>query len=124
MSNKYIKVSMKDVEVYSPPGHGDTYNKRLIGPKEGSMFVEVIHGEMGNVGHAEPHAHAAFDQCMYMLSGRLRVTGDGDEVVLEKDDFIWFPKNSAHKVVCETEKATFLVIYSPPRESSNEAVGK
>lgn len=122
--NKYIKVTSKDVEVYSPPGHGDTYNKRLIGPKDGSLFVEVIHGEMGNVGHAEPHCHNEFDQCMYMLSGRLRVTGDGDEVTLEKDDFIYFPRKSMHKVVCETPKATFIVIYSPPREASSEAVNK
>ncbi len=120
----YKKVTMKNVEVYSPPGHGDTYNKRLIGPKDGSMHVEVIHGQMGNVGHAEPHVHTEFDQCMYMLTGRLRVTGDGEEVVLEKDDFIFFPKNSSHKVVCETEIATFLVIYAPPREASSEAVNK
>jgi len=122
--NTYKKVSMKDVEVYSPPGHGDTYNKRLLGPKDGAVFAEIIHGEMGNVGHAEPHAHAEFEQSMYMLSGRLRVTGDGPEVILEKDDFIFFPKHSMHKVVCETEKATFLVIYSPPREASSEAVNK
>ena len=122
--NIYKKVSLNEVEVYSPPGHGDTYNKRLIGPKDGSNFVEVIHGEMGNVGHAESHVHVAFDQCMYMLTGRLRVTGDGEEVVLEKDDFIFFPKDSTHKVVCETEKATFIVTYAPPRESSAEAVNK
>ncbi len=120
----YKKVSLQDVPVYTPPGHDDTYNRRLVGPKDGAEHVEVIVGEMGKSGHAVPHSHAEFEQCMYMLSGVLRVTGDGDEVVLEKDDFIIFPKGSAHKVVCETEKATFLVIYTPPREASSEAVNK
>ncbi len=120
----YKKISLKDVPVYTPPGHGDTYNRRLIGPRDGAEHVEVIVGEMGRTGNAEPHFHKEFEQCMYMLSGVVRVSGDGEEVTLEKDDFIYFPKDSSHKVVCETEKATFLVIYTPPREASSEAVNK
>lgn len=120
--NKYIKVSSSDVPVYTPPGHDDTYNKRLIGPHNGAQHIELILGEMGCTGHAEPHYHSEFEQCMYVLTGRLNVTGDGDAVALEAGDAILFPKNSTHKVVCETDKATFLVIYTPPRESSGEAV--
>lgn len=121
--SRYYKVSEKSVPVYSPPGHGDTFNRRLLGPSEGSRFVEFIIGEMGNVGHAEPHAHATFDQVMYILEGHLRVTGDGDEVVLEPGDLIYFPVGNLHKVVCETERSKFVVLYSPPRELSSEAVG-
>ena len=121
---KYKKVCLNDVPVYSPPGHGDTFNRRLIGPKDGARHVEVIYGEMGGVGHAEAHAHTEFEQCMYMLSGKLRVTGDGEEVTLEKGEFIIFPVGCGHKVVCESEKASFIVIYAPPREASGEAVNK
>lgn len=120
--NKYVKVSSSDVPVYTPPGHDDTYNKRLIGPHNGAVHVELILGEMGRTGHAESHYHSEFEQCMYLLTGRLSVTGDGEDVVLEAGDTILFTKNSIHKVVCETDKATFLVIYTPPRESSEEAV--
>lgn len=122
--NKYIKVSPQDVLTYTPPGHDDTYNKRLLGPHNGAQQVELILGEMGKNGHAESHYHAEFEQCMYILSGRLCVNGDGDMVTLNPGDTIFFPKNSAHKVICETEKSTFLVVYTPPRESSTEAVNQ
>lgn len=119
---QYVKVSANNVPVYTPPGHDDTYNKRLIGPHNGAQYVELILGEMGKTGHAEPHYHAEFEQCMYLLTGKLSVTGDGEPVELVPGDAILFPKNSTHKVTCETDKATFLVIYTPPREASSEAV--
>jgi len=57
------------------------------------------------------------------LEGRLRVTGDGDEVVLLPGDLIYFPVGSSHKVISESERSKFIVLYSPPRELSSEAVG-
>jgi quercetin dioxygenase-like cupin family protein len=59
---------------------------------------------------------------MYMLEGRIRVTGDGPEVTLEKGELIYFPIGCCHKVEVETEEAKFIVLYTPPRESSDEAV--
>jgi quercetin dioxygenase-like cupin family protein len=122
MGKKYIKVNENDVPVYCPPGHGDTYNRRLLGPKEGSDRLEFIIGRMGRSGNAAAHVHGAFDQVMYMLEGRIRVTGDGPEVTLEKGDLIYFPVGCSHKVEVETEDAKFVVLYTPPREASAEAV--
>lgn len=122
MVQKYIKVSETEVPVYCPPGHGDTFNRRLLGPKDGSQNIEFIIGKMGRVGNAEPHAHATFDQIMYMLEGRVRVTGDGPDVVLKVGDLIYFPKGCEHRVEVETEEAKFIVLYTPPREASSEAV--
>ncbi len=122
MGRQYIKVSEKETPVYCPPGHADTYNRRLLGPKDGSRNVEFIIGKMGRVGNAEPHAHATFDQIMYMLEGRIRVTGDGPEVFLSPGDLIYFPAGCSHQVDVETEEAKFVVLYTPPRESSAEAV--
>ena len=121
--SKFIKVSVNEVPVYTPPGHDDTYNRRLFGPDDGCQYFELIVGEMGRTGHAEPHAHSEFEQSMYMLEGLLRVYGDdGLEVTLEPGDAIYFPIGCEHKVVCETPQARFLVIYTPPRQSSKEKV--
>ncbi len=122
--NRYKKVSFKEIKEYTPPGHDDTFNRRLIGPKDGAEHIEVIYGKMGKTGHAKAHFHSEFEQCMFVLSGQLKVTGDGDDVVLGKDDFIIFFKNSLHKVICQTDAATFLVIYTPARENSSEAVNQ
>ena len=77
MSNKpkeHIKVSLSEVPVYEPPGHHDTFNRRLAGPFNGSNNVEFIIGEMGKTGDADPHTHHGFDQLMFILEGELRIT--------------------------------------------------
>lgn len=122
--NQYIKVSETDVPEYCPPKHDNTFNRRLLGPKEGSMQMEFIIGRMKKGGNASPHLHSAFDQVMYMLEGKVRVTGDGADVFLVPGDLIYFPQNCMHEVDVQTEEAKFIVLYSPPRESSPEAVNK
>lgn len=71
---EHIKVSLSEVPVYEPPGHSDTYNRRLAGPFNGSNNVEFIIGEMGRTGDAAPHTHHGFDQLMFILEGQLRIT--------------------------------------------------
>ena len=119
----FVKNSVNKVPVYTPPGHDDTFNRRLIGPDEGAKNVELIVGEMGRSGHAVPHTHYEFEQSMFVLEGELEVTGsDGTVVMLEPGDAILFPVGCEHKVVCVTEKSKFLVIYTPPRQASKEKV--
>ena len=119
----FVKASESKVPVYMPPGHGDTYNRRLIGPADGAKHVELIVGEMGRTGHAVTHTHTEFEQSMYMLEGKLEVSDSaGNKVFLEPGDSIFFPIGCEHKVVCLTEKSKFLVIYTPPRQSSKEKV--
>ena len=122
LTNRYIKVVETEVPEYCPPNHDNTFNRRLLGPKEGSMQIEFIIGRMKKGGNASPHAHATFDQTMFMLEGEVRVTGDGPEVSLTPGDLIYFPRNSSHQVTVQTEEAKFIVLYSPPRETSAEAV--
>lgn len=121
--SQFIKRSAGEVPVYTPPGHDDTFNRRLLGPADGCQHIELIVGEMGSSGHAEPHFHTEFEQSMYLLEGVLRVYGaDGAEVTMQPGDAIYFPVGCEHKVVCETPRAKFLVIYTPPRQSSKEKV--
>ena len=121
---QYIKVSENQMPEYCPPDHENTFNRRLLGPREGSMQVEFIIGRMRKGGNASPHLHADFDQVMYMLEGTVCVTGDGADVVLAPGDLIYFPRNCMHEVDVQSEEAKFIVLYSPPRESSTEAVNK
>jgi hypothetical protein len=58
---RFIQVNQNDVGVYTPEGHDDTYNRRLIGPNIGAKHVEVILGEMGQKGAADPHVHKGLD---------------------------------------------------------------
>lgn len=120
--NEHIKVSLKDVPVYEPPGHHDTFNRRMIGPFNGSNNLEFIIGEMGKTGDADPHTHFGFDQVMYILEGRLKITSPatGKEDIFEPGDLVYFPDGVEHKVVVESEKSRFCVIYSPPKQHKDE----
>lgn len=114
-----IKKSPDNIDGYIPPGHGDTLNKRLIGPDSGSQHVEVILGQMASEGNAETHTHSDLDQILYMLEGRLRVITDVNEDIFDPGDLCLIPINVPHKVLCETDKAKFLVIYAPPKLKNN-----
>ena len=125
MSNKpkeHIKVSLSEVPVYEPPGHHDTFNRRLAGPFNGSNNVEFIIGEMGKTGDADPHTHHGFDQLMFILEGELRITSPatGKEAVFAPGDLVIFPDGVEHKVVVESEKSRFVVVYGPPKQHQDE----
>ena len=112
----FIKINPNDVGVYTPEGHDDTYNRRLVGPNMGAKYVEVILGEMGQKGVADPHAHKNFEQIIYLLEGNLKVISQGVEEELEPGDLGFIPVGVSHQVFCETEKARFLIIYAPPKK--------
>ena len=119
---EHIKVSEKDVPVYEPPGHNDTFTRRLAGPFNGSNNVEFIIGEMGRTGDAAPHTHHGFDQLMYILEGQLRISSPatGKEEVFVPGDLVIFPDGVEHKVVVESEKSRFIVVYGPPKQHKDE----
>lgn len=116
MSSVFKKVSPQDVEGYIPTGHDDTFNRRLLGPSSGSQYVEVILGEMGSNGTADPHTHDNFDQILYIMEGRLRIICEDIDEVLVPGDLGFIPIGVSHQVFSETPKSRFLVIYAPPRE--------
>jgi quercetin dioxygenase-like cupin family protein len=113
---KCIKVRPNEVDVYSPAGHRDTRNRRLIGPKAGSTHVEVILGEMGPQGIGEAHVHGNCDQVLYLMEGRLKVISDEAEEILDPGDLGFIPEGVPHEVICMTEEAKFLVLFAPPME--------
>ena len=104
------------MDVYSPAGHEDTRNRRLIGPAAGSNRVELILGEMGPQGIAEAHAHKSCDQVFYLLEGRLKVISGEAEEILDPGDLGFIPEGVPHKVICMSEGAKILVLYAPPLE--------
>ena len=112
----FIKVSQNDADAFTPDGHDDTYNRRLVGPETGSKYIEVILGEMGPKGSAHPHVHDSSEQIIYVLEGRLRVISQDSDEILIQGDLGFIHKGASHQVICETGKARFLVIYAPPKE--------
>jgi len=113
---KFIKVKPSEVDVYTPVGHDDTYNRRLVGPEIGSKYVELILGEMGPKGVADPHVHNDLEQIIYLIDGTLKVISDGIEDILKPGEVGFFPVGVSHNVFCESGRAKFLVIYAPPKE--------
>ena len=110
----FIKVSPNEVDVYSPAGHEDTHNRRLIGPATGSTRVELILGEMGPQGIGEAHAHEGCDQILYLLEGRLKLISNEAEEILDPGDLGFIPEGVPHEVICISEGARFLVLFAPP----------
>lgn len=113
---KYF-ISEKSADAYTPPGHSDTYNRRLAGGSPGSLKnMEVIIGEMGPEGHAEGHAHADCDQAMYIISGRMSALVGEEKAELEAGCLVSIPAGAYHEISNPgPERLKFLLIYSPPR---------
>lgn len=106
----------KDVEVYSPPGHEGTFNRRLVGPSEGIEHLEVIIGEMEPGGLADPHLHDDMEQIMYILSGKMHAIIEGEEAVLTAGDVVWIPKKAMHDIRnAGDENLRFVLMYSPQK---------
>ena len=104
----------------SPPD--TTTPSTAVWPGNGSNNVEFIIGEMGRTGDAAPHTHHGFDQLMYILEGQLRISSPatGKEEVFVPGDLVIFPDGVEHKVVVESEKSRFVVVYGPPKQHKDE----
>ena len=126
-SRYFIKEA--DVTPYSPANHGDTVNRRLIGPETvGAKHVEVllgvIGGKLGAVGGgALPHRHPGIEQVCYLLEGRARVEVGGEVSELGPGDSCFFPADAMHAFTrISEEPVRVLVIYSPPYGESKDKV--
>ena len=127
-SRYFIKES--DVTPYSPANHGDTVNRRLIGPETvGAQHIEVLLGVIGGKlgaagGGALPHRHPGIEQVCYLLEGRVRVEVGGEVSELGPGDSCFFPADAMHAFTrISEEPVRVLVMYSPPYgESKDKAV--
>ena len=121
MSKRRYFIKESDVTPYSPANHGDTVNRRLIGPETvGAKQLEVLLGVVGGAldhegGGALPHRHPGIEQACYMLSGRARAEVDGQVCELNPGDTCFFPADAVHSFTrISEEPVRVLVIYSPP----------
>ncbi len=127
-SRYFIKES--DVTPYSPANHGDTVNRRLIGPETvGAQHIEVLLGVIGGKlgaagGGALPHRHPGIEQVCYLLEGRARVEVGSEVSELGPGDSCFFPADAMHAFTrISEEPVRVLVMYSPPYgESKDKAV--
>ncbi len=118
-SQKFIKNNYDSVPAYTPPGHNGTVNRRLVGPSLGSKYLEIIIGEMEPSGGAEPHVHENFEQSIYVLEGKLHMFTPESDAMFGPGDLVLFPAGCTHTLEC-VEKAKFLVIYGPPKETADQ----
>jgi len=127
MSKSRYFIKESDVIPYTPANHGDTVNRRLIGPETvGAKQLEVLLGVVGGAldregGGALPHRHPGIEQACYMLSGRARAEVDGQVSELNPGDMCFFPADAVHSFTrISEEPVRVLVIYSPPYVESKE----
>ena len=127
MQKKRYFVTESEVTPYSPANHGDTVNRRLIGPDTvGAKHVEVLLGVVGGAldaegGGALPHRHPGIEQVCYMLQGRARAEVDGQVREMGPGDVCFFPADMVHAFTrISEEPVRVLVIYSPPYGESKE----
>ncbi len=118
--NKLVKGKMEDMPYYSPPGHADTKNRRLLGPFNGCNDVEVIIGEMGRSGEADTHTHEDFDQICIILEGELRCVTPYEDETSGPGSFCMIPRGVEHTACIVSDYAKFIILYAPPRQKSGE----
>lgn len=115
---KYV-IHSYDLPAYTPPGHSQTMNRRLLGPGPfGSDRVEVVLGEIAYGGQADLHAHAEIEQAFFVLQGKAEVEIDGKREVVGPHDFIHLPPGVHHRVSpLEGPPLKLLILYAPPLSS-------
>ena len=100
---------------YAPPDHHGTVNVRLV---EGDFCgtFEMIRGVVQPGGEAEPHAHEAEHQVMYVIAGEAEVTlGEAAPEICGPGTIVRIPPRLSHRVVCHgTAPLDVVIVYSPP----------
>ncbi len=117
---KLVFGKIEDMPTYGPPAHADTWNRRLLGPFNGSFDVEVIIGEMGNKGEASPHTHDDFDQISILLEGEMRCVTPDEDVTSGPGGFMMIPRGVEHTAYCVSEHARFILLYAPPKQKLSD----
>ncbi|AEJ61749.1 Cupin 2 conserved barrel domain protein [Spirochaeta thermophila DSM 6578] len=86
--------------------------KRAIRAHGGGLMLVEVWFEKGAKAAVHTHPH---EQATYVMEGRLKLTVEGEDVVLEKGDSIYIPPEAPHSA--EALEATRLLdVFSPQRE--------
>jgi quercetin dioxygenase-like cupin family protein len=86
----------------------------VMGPVIRSPSLELIKMHWVKGRNARPHRHAE-EQFIYILSGRMRFTVDGDTYEAGPGDCSYHPSNSLHSAECleDTVALSFKNIVAP-----------
>lgn len=86
----------------------------LIGPQTGARFSQVL-ALMGQGGRSAPPAEGV-QRCAWLLSGRARVSAEGQSSELEAGGYAYFPAGTAHSIEAlePSELLLFEKLYSLP----------
>jgi mannose-6-phosphate isomerase-like protein (cupin superfamily) len=112
---QYI-VPAASVAPYSPPGHSDTLNRRLIGKDTvGARSLELVYGELQPGGRADRHTHADIDQAVYVCGGRALAEIGDERAEVGPGTALWIPAGVPHELTSlGPEPLALVVVYVPP----------
>jgi quercetin dioxygenase-like cupin family protein len=86
---------------------------RLLGAQHHTLFLATIAPRSGP-GHAAREHYHPFEEIYYFLSGGMRGTLDGDDVLVGSGDLVWVSVDATHGFVNENnEAARWLEVQSP-----------
>lgn len=120
MDPKKCFVKPENVTPYSPPGHDNTVNRRLIGEETvGAKKFEVVLGNIGTGGAAHPHSHADMEHGYYLLEGKCTIRVGDETQEIAPGMAVFVPEGAEHEInVIEPIKV--LVFYAPPQFKLNK----
>lgn len=100
---------------YTPPGHSDTTNVRLVDGRFNGRF-ELVLGKIEPGGIADRHSHAREAQVIYVRAGQARVVlGSDPPQLCGPETVIRIPPGVDHEVVSlGPETLELIIVYSPP----------
>ncbi len=102
-----------DIPVYEPPGHKDTYNRRLFdGPETAPCAMSL--GTMGEGGCSDSHAHLKSHQAMFIISGEAVVEMDGEKHHCGPGSVVRIPPGVEHRISAGGRGLKFIILFSPP----------
>jgi quercetin dioxygenase-like cupin family protein len=104
---------------YTPPGHSETTNVRLVDGRFNGKF-ELVLGRIEPGGIADRHNHAHESQVIYVRAGQARVTlGVDPPQICGPETIIRIPPGVEHEVVSlGPETLELMIVYSPPLAGS------
>lgn len=91
----------------------DRWVRFAFGP-QGKIFSDklnlgIVEFESNTISN--PHTHDV-DEALYVISGNAEFRLGKDNYKIKKDDFIYIPKNTEHKVITADRKIRILFIFA------------
>lgn len=103
------------LEVYSPPAHVGTYNRRLLTDGDTEGRLSMVRGDLEPGGRAEAHFHVVSSQVTHILAGRCKVLVEDQVKELGPGDSVYIPVGKIHEVIVLGDQRLELVnVYVPP----------